>query len=79
MWEEACLACEIPVVITAPLKATITPLLFYDKREKGFGGRALKAPVPEVFLETGDRLEPSDTLPDVSLFEQVAPGTTVTF
>ena len=41
-----------------------------DRRttQAGARGYALRAPVPELGLQAGDRLEPSDDMPDHSLF-----------
>jgi hypothetical protein len=42
-------------------------------------GRALKADRADLNLQKGDRLEPSDSLPDISLFDDAALPITVTF
>ena len=54
----------------------LQPLLRYDRRKVAAGsrGRALTRDVPEVGLLAGDRIEPTERLPDVSLFEQLCPG-----
>ena len=39
--------------------------LYYDKRQTGSRGRALRVAIPELALEAGFRLEPTPTMPDV--------------
>jgi hypothetical protein len=65
---DACDRCEIiiPILIPRDLKS-IEQFLRYDKRDRGSCGRALTQDlvVNTVQLLANDRLEPSDTLPDV--------------
>ena len=67
-WELACTRCEIKVVVTADVHKLLVPLLQYDKRPHGSRGLALRQSLPVVGLLAGDRLEPSESLPDVGLF-----------
>ena len=46
-------------------------LLYYDRRKRGSGGTALRCDVPELGLLRGDRLEPTEWLPDTADFKHV--------
>jgi hypothetical protein len=73
-YEAATSACEFVVrILDEGTKAQLIGLLFFDKRKKGFHGRALRAPMPILGLLRGDRLEPSHLLRDVFVLEQLAP------
>lgn len=78
-YEAACRRCEITVVVrTEAERAAIASALFWDRRQYGSRGRALKRAVPSHGLQAGDRLEPSAGLPDVAGFDDLAlPGTVV--
>ena len=80
-YKAACERCEIQIVVTEHLKQRILPLLQYDKRkrEPASFGRRLTADIYGTPLRAGDRLEPSPSLRDVGAFEDVQPGTCVTF
>ena len=65
---EACAKCERTLVLTERLYGLMKPLVQYDKRKDGARGLALIAPIPELSLLAGDRIEPSAALPDVGLF-----------
>ena len=65
---EACARCERKIVLTERLHGLMKPLVQYDKRKDGARGLALIAPIPELALRTGDRVEPSAALRDVSMF-----------
>ena len=56
-------------VATLDVRNKIATLLKYDKSKEGSCGRSLKTNLLEHGLCTGDRLEPSDSLPDVGQFE----------
>ena len=71
-YEEACDRAEKRVIITEELHKTVLQALRYDKRSTGSRGRALIRAVPQLGLEAGDRLEPSDALPDVADFDNLA-------
>ena len=69
-YDNGCKACEINVVLTAPIDVEIIRLcLYYDKRSDGSAGRALRNDLDQFNLKKGDRLEPSLELMDVSEFE----------
>ena len=69
-YNDACSNCERLVwVDCAETHAAILQLLRYDKRRKGSRGRALQGNLPNLGLMAGDRLEPSDVLPDIGAFE----------
>ena len=79
-YELACQNCEFVVVVSASDIAHISANLWYDKRAKrGNRGRTLTVDIPALGLLVGDRLEPSLELTDVSAFEMVTPGTSITF
>ena len=60
--------------------AFIWPRLQYDKRSKGNRGRCLAVDVESKGLQSGDRLEPSLTCPDVGISpSDVATATPMTF
>ena len=68
----ACARCErrvhLPDVATRDL---VVRALRYDKRSGGSNGRALAVDIPHLDLLAGDRLEPSESLRDVSLLDDV--------
>jgi hypothetical protein len=77
---EACADCEITVVITtAEHKSKLRAMLFYDRRPHGAHGRALRDDMPIFGLLKGDRLEPSQTLQNISLMEEAALPMTLVF
>eukprot|EP00969_Alexandrium_andersonii_P354965 15443374-Alexandrium_andersonii.AAC.1 len=45
--------------------------LFYDKRRSGARGRALRHDLPSLRLKAGDRVEPTNTLPDIGMLDGV--------
>ncbi len=64
--------CEVRVTFpTAALRDEVTPLPWYDKRANGVFGRGLSQLLPHLGLVGQCRLEQSDELPDVGLFEHV--------
>ena len=74
VYEQACAQCEIIVWVTEEVRGAIMGIgeLFYDKRERGYGGRALRNDVvisDQLTLRAGDRLEPTPELVDVGEFE----------
>eukprot|EP00974_Lingulodinium_polyedra_P110590 10694071-Lingulodinium_polyedra.AAC.1 len=70
-FEEAMRSCEIRVALTPALHDAIRRVLVYDRRPQGSHGRALSRNIVGTELEAGDRLEPSESLRDVSCFEQI--------
>lgn len=78
-FEEACVAAEISVVLSAEDLDLLKRTLSYDKRPTGSHGRALVRDLPHLRLRKGDRLEPSPMLPDVGNLEALSPPATVTF
>ena len=69
-YDAACRACEIHVIVTDEVFPRLRGSMRCDRRttQAGARGYALRAPVPELGLQAGDRLEPSDDMPDHSLF-----------
>ncbi len=65
----ACARCTTEVQVTRAWQTKLTGLLRYDHRSGG--GRVLVEAVPELHLKPGDRLEPSDFVPDPSKFEHL--------
>ena len=57
--------CETIVNVNAAQRRKIRMSLYYDKRQTGSRGRALRVAIPELGLEAGLRLEPTPTMPDV--------------
>ena len=78
-YDEACSSAEIKVDIDAILHSRIKAALYYDKRQDGARGRALKHDIVSAGLCKGDRLEPSCELPDVNAFEDITLPCRVTF
>lgn len=68
---EACRVAEHWVLVTEVDRAALLVILRYDKRDDGSRGRALIENYPPLFLEKGDRLEPSMSLNDVAQFESL--------
>ena len=71
-YEEACTSCELLVPITTlELLRRIRGALFFDRRDRGAHGRALRFAVAGTTLLPGDRLEPTPTFPDTSLIDKL--------
>jgi hypothetical protein len=69
-YEAACQRCLRRVVVgTEALRGSIASQLRYDKRLGGSLGRCAGIAVSTLGIEAGDRLEPSDEVPDVGCFE----------
>ena len=68
-WESACDACERRVALSQEQHRAVRNALFNDRRKDGNKGRCLSRDFPLLGLQKGDRLEPSDELPDTSLFD----------
>ena len=73
-YHDACRACEIHVTVHNPeqLKSIfVDGQLYWDRRPRGAKGRALGADMPTLIgrcgraLTAGDRVAPSESLPDV--------------
>ena len=69
-YEAACARCEIILYITEADRDELRPLLRYDKRSTASSGRRLACDVERLGLREGDRLEPSQSLRDIGLFER---------
>ena len=68
-YDEACAACEYWVLIgDLRTRSRLQGLLRFSKRGRG---RALIADFPELGLPQLDRLEPTDSLPDVADFNDL--------
>jgi hypothetical protein len=79
-YDDACTRCEIWVLfVDVAARNHISQLLEYDRRQNGQHGRVLIEDVPCLSLKARDRLEPSTTLPDVGMFEQLILPVTVLF
>ncbi len=65
-FEDACRPCEIALSLTRSQARRLEERLFFDKSKKGSRGRSLEQPFPELNLLKGDRVEPSDSVPDVA-------------
>ena len=73
-YEACCERCLRKVkVATIADRDRISQRLRYDKRPNGGRGRCLTEKLPAFGLEAGDRLEPTDNLPDVAAFESTVP------
>ena len=70
-YESACRACEQEVVVSRAQIQDMKPYLDYDKKKNGSRGRALLNDFVSLGLGKGDRLEPCESLRDVSLLESV--------
>ena len=70
----ACLRCEVPVRLNARTRAICLERLRFDRRAGGSRGLSLTHPIPELGLRAGDRLEPSEHLPDVALLADAPLG-----
>ena len=69
-YEAACESCEICVLVdSVKLLRQIRGGLFYDRRQQGSHGRAMRWPIANTNLEKGDRLEPTLSVPDTSLID----------
>jgi hypothetical protein len=63
---EACNRCEVEVIITSAEEHNrMCKILFYDKREQGSKGLALRENFDALGLIAGDRLDPTPQLRDV--------------
>jgi hypothetical protein len=70
----ACLRREVPVRLNARTRAICLERLRFDRRAGGSRGLSLTHPIPELGLRAGDRLEPSEHLPDVALLADAPLG-----
>ena len=77
-YETACRLCEVLVrVLSDEVRDHLATILVWDKKAKG--GRCVARDVPALGLKAFDRLEPSQSLPDVGLFEEIATPCNVKF
>ena len=75
-FEVAIARCEIKVNVMPAQHAELLDILQYDKKPQGGSGRCLTKDYPGLCLLKGDRLEPTEQLPDVAHFERmVVPAT----
>ena len=71
-YDAACSHCEIRVVIDTMQKLQeIRACLVYDRRKKGIRGLSLKVAFPDLGLAVGDRVEPSQELPDHAILYSI--------
>ena len=71
-YEDACTSCEVHVLVrTLELLRRIRGSLFFDRRDKGAHGRALRFAVAGTVLQSGDRLEPTASLRDTVLIDKL--------
>ena len=79
-YTDACVRCtkDIPVM-NDHVRDHIVDRLVYDKRPDGHRGRCLHESIPTLGLAAGDRLEPSQTLPDIGGAADVGTPTVLTF
>ena len=69
-YEEACVRAEIHVTLSEADLRLVCALLVFDKRDDGARGRALSRGIDRLGLKAWDRLEPSDSCPDVGASER---------
>ena len=67
-YDAAATRCEIWKDIDDDFHRRLAKLFFYDKSDKGYHGFCLKQDLPDLQLRRGDRLTPTDELPDVGKF-----------
>ena len=75
-YSEACDLCEIPVTLAnRQAHARVRGRLAFDRRKDGLRGRGMVDNLPEYGLLRGDRLEPTETCPDIGAhFDELASG-----
>ena len=72
-YDRACSRCELWVNLESEEdRSDIVSKLHYDRRQTGSHGRALTDPVEKFDLKAHDKLEPCDSLPDVSTLDTVS-------
>ena len=72
-YESACTSCEVSVIVTTvDMLRRIRSSLFYDRRDKGARGRALRWAIPGTPLQPGDRLEPNTNFRDTGLIDRLS-------
>lgn len=64
-YEAECQRCEIKRVVSKQDWVALAPKLRFDKRKTGLKGRGLLEDFPSLRLLAGDRLEPSEAVPDI--------------
>ena len=69
---EATERCELTRRLTAEQYYKVKDATFWDSRQNGFRGLALKCDIPELELLRGDRIEPCLSRLDVGTFESIA-------
>ena len=75
-----CLRSERKVVISSEdVRSRILNVLEYDTRKDGNHGRCLTEDLLDLGLLRGDRLEPSDELPDIGAFKSATIGSIAIF
>ena len=67
----ACQKCELHRVLDRGAYEAVRAKLWYDKRDSGSRGRALRSDVPEANLLKNDRLEPTEFMPDIADFDLI--------
>lgn len=68
---DACLKCEVWVLLTKEQHAEVRAALEFDKRRDGGNGRCLSINLPALGLQRNDRLEPHRDMMDVMSFDKV--------
>ena len=72
-YNEACHSAEVLFTVAEiSVLRSIRSSLFYDRRERGSHGRALRFDVRGTCLVAGDRLEPSPQFPDVARIDKLS-------
>jgi hypothetical protein len=64
----ACDRAEIKITVTKRIHDILRVRVRFDKRP-GYCGLCVTQDIDELQLRSGDRIEPSDSLPDVGLFD----------
>ena len=70
-YSAACDRCEIRIELNLNTQRAIGPHLCYDKGSRGVHGRYICLDLPDLGLQTNDRLEPSRELQDVGKLETI--------
>jgi hypothetical protein len=68
-YELSCNGSEIRRTLSAEQGRRVLLALYFDRRQTGSHGRSLMIDLPELGLEKGDRLEPSESIPFPTQFD----------
>ena len=69
-YEQACQSCEVNVRVGRRDQIRIRGALKFSKGGK-YRGRVMRGDLPDLGLQAGDRLDPTDTMPDVASFDDM--------